>query len=202
MAIRDGMSIELDEERARKKALDSAPAGKRRRRAVLAGEAPPRRKASVVLAVLAIIFIFLVASAYAFFSLRPTPPEPTIEIDFAKTAYPPGETINATVRLVNPQDGIKRVYELSTSQEFQLQVLNDTGSVVASYNPQVSQVKTRVTADSGQSVTLGAFAWNQTTEAAAGANITYVQVPAGMYTFKVWLNEHPDIWAKRNMVLG
>jgi hypothetical protein len=202
MAIRDGISIELDDERARQKALEAAPRGKRRRKAATAQEAPRPRKASVVVAVLAIAFIFVVASAYAFFNLRGTPPEPKIEISPDKTSYSACETITMTIRLTNPQDGVLRSYELGTTQKFQLEVYNESGSVVASYDPQVSQVKTKVAVGPGQSETLGTFKWNQTMEVTAGANTTYVPVPAGMYTFKAWLNEHPDIWAKRNLVLG
>lgn len=202
MAIRDGISIELDEERARQKAQEAAPRGKRRRKAPAAELVPSPRKASVIVAVLAIAFIFVVASAYAFFNPKGTPPEPKIEISPDKPSYSACETITMTIRLTNPPDGVLRSYELGTTQKFQLEVYNESGSVVASYAPQVSQVKTKVTIGPGQSETLGDFKWNQTLEVSAGANTTYVQVPAGMYSFKVWLNGHPDIWAKKNLILG
>lgn len=202
MAIRDGISIELDEERARQKALKAAPRGKRRRKAAATEEVPRPRKASAVVAVLAIAFIFVVASAYAFFNLKGTPPEPKMEIIPDKPSYFACETVTMTIRLANPPDGVLRSYELGTTQKFQLEVYNESGSVVASYAPQAGQVKTKVTVGPGRSEPLGSFSWNQTVEVSAGANSTYVQVPAGMYTFKAWLNEHPGIWAKRNLVLG
>jgi hypothetical protein len=201
MAIRDGISIEIDEERAREEAPQSATAGKRRRKASAqaASVEAPRRKPSAVLAVLAIVFIFVVASAYAFFGLRQTNPDPRIEIGLERTSYSLCETVNMTVWLVNPANGIWREYELGTAQKFQLEVY---GSAVAGYDPQLQPGKAKVTIGAGERTSLGTFQWNQTTEVSVGANITYVQVPAGMYTVEARLSGHPDIWAKRNLVIG
>jgi hypothetical protein len=204
MAIRDGISIEIDEERAREEAIQSATSGKRRRKAAVlaASEQGPRRKPSVVLAVLGIIFIFVVASAYAFFQLRQTRPEPGLEIGLDKTNFPLCETINMTVWLVNPSNGILREYELGTTQKFQLEVQNESGDIVAAYNPQLLPGKAKVSVGPGERTSLGTFQWDQTTEVSAGENVTYVQVKAGMYTVEARLYGYPGIWAKRNLVIG
>jgi hypothetical protein len=207
MAIRDGISIELDEERAREEeeARRSRFAGKRKGKAFPQGEPPDgtiRRKPSAVLAVLAIVFIFVVASAYAFFALRQTPPGPKLDIGLEKITFSFCETVNITVVLSNPSNGILREYELGASQKFQLDIKNESGDVVAAYNPQSQPGKTVLAIQPGERVDLGSFQWNQTIEADFGTNVTYIQATPGMYVIRASLYGHPGIWAQRNFVLG
>ena len=207
MAIRDGISFELDEERAREEeeARRSRRAQKRGGKSFPQGapaDGMVRRKPSAVLAMLAIVFIFVVASAYAFFALRQTPPEPRIEIGLEKTDFSFCETVNITVWLSNPSNGILREYELGASQKFLLDIKNDSGGVVAAIYPQSQSGKTSLSVQPGQRVELGTFQWNQTVETSNGTNLTYVQAPSGMYVVKAWLNGYSDIWAQRNFVLG
>ena len=207
MAIRDGISIELDEERAREEEEARRAQSAKKRRGKDFGQGEPddgaiKRKPSAVLAVLVIVFIFVVASAYAFFGLRQTPPEPRIDIGLEKTAFSFCETVNITVWLANPSNGILREYELGTSQKFQLDIKNESGDVVAAYNPQSQPGKTQLSIKPNDRVELGMFQWNQTVETGNGTNATYVQATAGMYVVRASLYGHPDIWAQRNFVLG
>ena len=206
MAIRDGVSIELDEERAREK-QEASGAGrtvKGRGKAVPQGgpnDGTIRRKPSVVLAVLAIVFIFMVASAYAFFGLRQNPPEPRIDIGLEKTAFSFCETVNVTVRLSNPSNGILREYDLGTSQKFQLDIKNQSGDVVAAYNSPSQPGETHLSIKPGESIELDTFRWNQTIGTDNGTNVTYIRATPGMYVIKASFWGHPDIWAQRNFVL-
>jgi len=203
MAIRDGLLIEVEEERARQEAREAGPRPKGRRKAAAAEEERLRpRRASAVLAVLAVVFIFVVASAYAFFSLRQEPPGPRVELDMAKAAFAPGEPVNITVWLVNPKAGVEVVYELSTAKNFTLQIFNASGSAVASTKGQGQNVPTRIRLGPGASAKLGTFEWNQTIEVIEGANVTYEQVPSGIYTVKAWLEEHTELWATKNILIG
>lgn len=206
MAIRDGISIELDEERAREEEARSSVRGRKRRgKAFPQGvpeERPARRKPSAVLAVLAIVFIFLVASAYAFFGLRQNPSEPVVEIGLEKTAFSFCETVNVTVWLSNPSNGVFHEYRLDQSQKFQLDIKNESGGVVAASEIGPGSGKTTVTVQPGQRVELGTFWWNQTVAFDDGTNVTYVKASPGMYVIRASLDGHPGIWAKRNIVLS
>jgi len=203
MAIRDGLLIEVEEERARERAREAAPRGKGRRKAAAAQEELPRqRQVSMVMAVLAVVFIFVVASAYAFFTLRQDHPGPKLVLEMAKAAYAPGEIVNITVRLENPSSGELQVYELSTTKKFSLQIVNESGSAVASTYGQGQNVPTRIEVGPGESEELGTFEWNQTVEAVEGGNVTYEQVPPGIYTIQASLEEHTELWVKKNVLIG
>ena len=207
MAIRDGISIELDQERARQEQLARAAARKRKR----GGKAQPGagaesgeagRRPSAVLAVLAIVFIFVMAAAYAFFGLRQTPAVPSIEIGLEKTDFSLGETVNVTIWLRNPPNGALRDYSIETSQKFQLGIKNQSGGVVAASVPEPVDQKTSFTLKPGDRLEIGAFQWNQTVAAGDGANVTYVRAPTGMYTIQAWFSADSSIWAQRNIILA
>jgi len=192
MAIRDGMTIDLDEARTEPVV----------RKGKLKYVAPPRQPAhrrvqKIAAALLVAVLVF--GAVYYFYTQRDVPD--TLRLSLDKSTFSAGEEIVVAVHLQN--NGPKsRSYVLSTSQSFGLEMMNSTGGIVAEYAPNATQQTRQLVVEPGQSLRLGEFSWNQTLHGYDGENETWTQVPAGDYTIKAYFKGSADIAAEKRITIG
>lgn len=192
MAIRDGLTIDLD------KARTEAVVRKGKVRYVAPPAQPvPRRVMRIAAALLVTVLLF--GAIYYFYTQRDVPD--TLRISTGKSAYSPGEEISVSVSLQN--SGPKaHSYLLSTSQTFGLEIRNATGGIVAEYAPNATPEARQLSVGAGQSLPLGAYSWNQTVRALDGENETWTQVPAGDYVIRAYFKGSADIATEKRITIG
>lgn len=192
MAIRDGLTIDLDSARTepvvRKGRLRYVPEPR---------QPAPRRALKALAGLLVAVLIF--AGLYYVYTQRDVPDR--LRLDLDRSVFAQGEEVRASVFLVN--DGPKEhSYVLSTTQLFGLEVRNSTGGIVAEYLPNASADTRHVSVGPGQSLLLGEFTWNQTEHVLEDLNETWVQVPPGDYTMRAYFKGSADIAAERRITIG
>jgi hypothetical protein len=192
MAIRDGLTIDLD------KAKTEAVVRKGKLKYVAPPAQPaPRRVMKIAAALLVTVLVF--GAIYYFYTQRDVPD--TLRISAGKSAYSAGEEITVAVFLQN--DGPKaHSYLLPTSQTFGLEIRNATGGIVAEYAPNATPEPRQLSVGAGQSLPLGAFSWNQTVHGYDGENETWTPVQAGDYTIRAYFKGSADIATEKRITIG
>ncbi|MBM4249140.1 MAG: hypothetical protein FJ149_06840 [Euryarchaeota archaeon] len=192
MAIRDGLTIDLDNART------EPVVRKGKLRYVAQPPQPAPKRAFKALAGL-LVAVLILAGLYYAYTQRDVPDR--LRLDLEKTTFQPGEEVGVTVFLVN--DGPrKHSYTFTSSQLFGLEVRNATGDIVAEYSENATAATKQVTLGPYSKERLGVFLWNQTTLVIDGENETWVQVQPGNYTIRAYFKGSADIAAERRITIG
>ncbi len=192
MAIRDGLSIDLDG--AKTEAVV--------RKGTLRYVAPPppsrlRRLATVFLAVM---LTGLVLGAVYYFYLQRDGSD-SLRLEVSGTDLGSSDELSVTVFIHN--GGPKaHSYVLTTSQSFGLEIRNGTGGIVSEYAPAVTPEARQVTVEPGQSLRLGTFSWNRTLHGYDGENETWTPVPPGDYVIRAYFKGSADIAAEKRISIA